>query len=52
MLLNRKIKYKSNQPLEIVEANVDHSTGISWAGFWIALAIMNTVTQLIKAGVL
>jgi hypothetical protein len=32
--------------------DTDHSTGISWAGFWIALAAMNMTSQLIAAGII
>lgn len=30
---------------------VDHSTGVSWAGLWIAIASMNITSQLIAAGI-
>ena len=55
MTMTQRLLYKpTTHPTQIIlkgEA-IRHATGISWAGFWIAIAAMNIVPQLIKAGII
>lgn len=52
--MTQPIQYKPQPQHQILvkESSIDRSTGVSWCGFWLAIAAMNITSQIIKAGLI